>query len=155
MILIFKIFLIFVVRTKSNFHGDITTNKAETNTWGRHTGESPAVISMHRIDLVRSDLPSFINQNSFFMRTKNDDRLVPCQACGQPTKPSIEEILNEFFIWQTAESVQKMLWEWFSLAVGSEIMNTWSAKDRSDLAFLYERLSDFITDLEIIHHKKS
>jgi hypothetical protein len=64
----------FVVRTKSNINGANHTKNAETKIRGRHTGESPAVISMHRIDLVRSDLPSLFNSKSFFMRTKNDER---------------------------------------------------------------------------------
>jgi hypothetical protein len=69
----------FVVRINSNCNGAITTNKAETKILGRQTVASTAVISVHRMELVRSDLPSFINSKSFFMRTKDDE----CATCAK------------------------------------------------------------------------
>lgn len=63
----------FVVRI--NFiTNEATHNKqTEKKTLGRRTVASTAVYSMPRMELVRSDLPSFFNQNLFRMRTKKDE----------------------------------------------------------------------------------
>jgi hypothetical protein len=63
----------FAVLLKFISNDASTSNKAETKKKGRRTGESPAVNSMHRMDLGSSDLPPLFNLKSFFMLPKNDD----------------------------------------------------------------------------------
>lgn len=75
---------IFEVRNTSN-HGANT----ETKTKGRRTVESTAVISMHRIEVLRSDLPPLFNQNHFIMRNTNDGANCPTEKAI-----SAEEILK-------------------------------------------------------------
>lgn len=67
---------IFVVRINLSKYGVFTTTQTETKKRGRHTGASPAVRSIHCIELVRSDRPSLFNFKSIFMRTKNDESAI-------------------------------------------------------------------------------
>lgn len=62
----------FGVRFNSYFNEAHFRNQTETKTRGRHTGESPEVISLLRNGLGRSDLPSLFNSKLIFMRLKND-----------------------------------------------------------------------------------
>lgn len=97
---------IFVVRINSLCHGANSTKNAETKIRGRHTGASPAVISLLRNELVRSDLPSLFNFKSFFMRTKNDE----CATCAQ--KPvTAEQIVSDILIWDDPENIREDLHE--------------------------------------------
>lgn len=65
-----------MVRINLNKYGVFTTKQAETKKRGRHTGASPAVRSIHCIELVRSDRPSLFNFKPIFMRTKNDESAI-------------------------------------------------------------------------------
>jgi len=82
-----------------------------------------------------------------------EKEICTCQACGKPKEPSIKELLKEFFQQQSAKSVQEELWRCFIAALGSSDMDNWTAFERSSLAFLYEKLTEFIIQLEIIHLK--
>lgn len=62
----------FVVRTELFNYEVLTSNKTGNKKLGRHSGASPSVLLLPRSNSVRSDRPSFINQNSFSMRTEMD-----------------------------------------------------------------------------------
>lgn len=141
----------FVVLLKFNIYEVCSTDKTETNYTGRHKGESPPVIFRLCLDLGSSDLPSFINQNSFFMLPKNDERANTCKACGRPKEP-IYPILEEFFSWQSARDVKSQLWLLFITAIGSDDMDESTSFDRSRLAMLYQQLSELTDQLEFIHN---
>ena len=66
---------------------------------------------------------------------------------------TINEILNDFFEWQSAKSVENELLDCFIAAIGSESMNSWTANDREKIAFLYKRLIVFVQELENIYIK--
>ena len=59
-----------LLRTKSFFYA-VSRANTETRKKREPNGESPSVISMHIIDLVRRDSLPLFNQKSFKMRTKN------------------------------------------------------------------------------------
>lgn len=129
--------------------------KTGTKIRGRRTVESTAVLSKHLFRSSCSDLPSLFNFKFIFMHEQMDKLVGTCEACGQPKELTIDEILEDFFSWRSAKSFKESLWGWFITAVGSDDMDNWTAHDRSNLAFLYNQLTEFVEKLESIHLKTS
>lgn len=85
MIWIFKILCIFGVLFISNYK-DANTG---TNLQRGHTGESSAVIFVHRMDVDSSDPLLFFHSNHFIMLSTNDER-----ANGTPLAISAETVIQ-------------------------------------------------------------
>ncbi len=146
MILILKIFCMFVVRDNSNINQDATNIifKTETKTLGRLTGASPAVLSRHRFGLSRRDLPSLFNQNSFIMRDKNDkisekEKIALLKAWATFIEPTGKEPI----VPKTQDALFKILYFLFYYQ--------WQSKENSNLdvieaSFHIRLLYDFLND---------
>lgn len=104
-----KNYSMFVMRINSFYHGVFSTNEAETKILGRHTGASPAVSLLLRNDLVRSDLPSFIYQKSFFMRTKNDGPAISADKRAVISSRVISDVLLTDFPANMRENLRAMM----------------------------------------------
>jgi len=76
-----------------------------------------------------------------------------CQACGKPKELTTEELVTDFFYWHDAKSVKDGLWLCFSTALSSDEIDDWTGIDRSNLAFNYQKITEFISKLESIHLK--
>jgi hypothetical protein len=150
-----KIFCRFVVHESKFFNKDATNylSKAETNLWGRQTGESPAVLT--GISGSCSDLPLLFNPNLFVMHEPQDELSFPGKDQGKAQDLPTGEVLNNFFSNYSPEEVNSFLWDWYVTALGSGDMDCWTAFDRSSLAMLYRRLKELITQLAFIHFKFS
>jgi len=99
-----KIFHKFVVRESFNHeaHHKQTTG---TDKWGWHTGASPAVLSVLRMDGSRSDRPSLFNFNSIKMREPMDNGA----TCAQPEPITAEQIVKDIIIWDHPANILENL----------------------------------------------
>ena len=142
--LILKILSIFVVRTYSIINGEFTTNSTETKTQGRQTGESPAVISLLRIEWVRSDLPLLFNQNSFIMRTQNDE-ISPREeaALHKAWLKFIEPTGKQHLVPETQDALFKII---YYLLYYQGLSNEDSNTDVINAIFHLRLLHDFFND---------
>ena len=77
------------------------------------------------------------------------------KATAQQNAIPLEEILDDFFSSHSARQVNKDLWNWYVTAMASPDMDHWTAIERSNLAMLYRRLKELITQLAFIHFKFS
>jgi len=75
------------------------------------------------------------------------------EKAEQPQEQSLKEILTEFFDVQSAKDYEKDLWHWYMTALDSEEVDGWTNLECSNLAFLYQLLTELIEKLEIIHLK--
>ena len=103
-----EICCMFVVCTESFNYEVFITNKTETKKQGRHTGASPAVLSLPRNGLVHSDLPFLFYLKSFIMCTKNgQSRPFP----GQQQPVTAEQIVREIIEHDNPEAIRETLRE--------------------------------------------
>ena len=129
------------------------TKKAKINYLGRHTGASPEVIFVLRMELGRSDLPSFINFNHLFMRPKNDECSCTCQACAAIKQAHQNNSINELFMAYDSQEISEMLWNWFVFAICSPEFQDWDPNQRSNLAYFYRLITGVMQQLQIINSK--
>jgi DNA repair protein RadC len=98
----------FVMRTNSISNDAAIKHKAGKQKLGRHIGESPTALLLHRNELVRSDLPLLFIQNSFTMRTKKSDwNVAEVQVSYKPTHDRTVKITSS----DDAHRVLRQMWD--------------------------------------------
>jgi len=148
----FRKCLIFVVRTNSINNEVHITNQTGTKKKGGHTGASPAVISVPRMELVRGDPPLLFNQIHFIMRTKNDE--CNCEKCSGSYL--IKKIIGNNAWVEIGPGIKNTLIELLLTYIRNENIDGESQEKRDEVAFHIYMINTLINDLmdfEVNHLK--
>ena len=89
-------------------HEAPTTKKVQTNQLGRHTGESPPVLSMLRMEVSYSDLPYLFHFKPIKIMYETMDK---CATCTKQQPITAEQIVREIIDHDAPEAIRETLRE--------------------------------------------